>query len=177
MVITNDSSEADLKQRAEVQDGTVLYQDQPPVLAAIHGRVLVIEGIEKAERNVLPTLNNLLENREMALTDGRFLVSSERYDALLKNHDAAELERKQLVRVHQDFRVFALGLPVPRYPGFALDPPLRSRFQARVVEPLGLHEQISTFATKYPSVQNDLLTRLVSFRETLRLIEDGSRSS
>ena len=29
------------------------------------GRVLILEGIEKAERNVLPTLNNLLENREM----------------------------------------------------------------------------------------------------------------
>ena len=33
--------------------------------AALHGRVLVLEGVEKAERNVLPVLNNLLENREM----------------------------------------------------------------------------------------------------------------
>ena len=30
----------------------------------------------------------------------------------------------------QDFRVIALGLPVPQFPGFPLDPPLRSRFQA-----------------------------------------------
>ena len=29
----------------------------------------------------------------------------------------------------------ALGLPVPRYPGFPLDPPLRSRFQGRFVPP------------------------------------------
>ncbi len=29
--------------------------------------------------------------------------------------------------------VVALGLPVPRFPGTPLDPPLRSRFQARVV--------------------------------------------
>ena len=35
--------------------------------AALHGRVLILEGIEKAERNLLPVLNNLLENREMAL--------------------------------------------------------------------------------------------------------------
>lgn len=34
----------------------------------------VLDGIEKAERNVLPVLNNLLENREMALDDGRFLM-------------------------------------------------------------------------------------------------------
>lgn len=36
-------------------------------------------GLEKAERNVLPTLNNLLENREMMLDDGRFLMKAERY--------------------------------------------------------------------------------------------------
>eukprot|EP00966_Prymnesium_polylepis_P105165 2435605-Prymnesium_polylepis.1 len=32
--------------------------------------------------------------------------------------------------------VIALGLPVPRFPGNPLDPPLRSRFQARAVPPL-----------------------------------------
>lgn len=36
------------------------------------------------ERNVLPVLNNLLENREMQLEDGRFLMSAERYDKLLQ---------------------------------------------------------------------------------------------
>jgi hypothetical protein len=40
--------------------------------------------LEKAERNVLPVLNNLLENREMQLEDGRFLMSAERYDKLLQ---------------------------------------------------------------------------------------------
>jgi len=40
------------------------------------------------------------------------------------------------VRVHEDFRVIALGLPVPRYQGNPLDPPLRSRFQARDVHPI-----------------------------------------
>jgi midasin (ATPase involved in ribosome maturation) len=54
------------------------------VRAAIEGRILVLEGIEKAERNVLPILNNLLENREMRLEDGRFLIPASRYDKLLK---------------------------------------------------------------------------------------------
>lgn len=44
----------------------------------------MLEGIEKAERNVLPILNNLLENREMHLEDGRFLIPASRYDKLLK---------------------------------------------------------------------------------------------
>lgn len=52
--------------------------------AALNGRILVLDGIEKAERNVLPVLNNLLENREMPLEDGRFLMSSSRFDKLLE---------------------------------------------------------------------------------------------
>ena len=52
--------------------------------AAINGRVLIIDGVEKAERNVLPLLNNLLENNEMQLDDGRHLVAPERYDQLLE---------------------------------------------------------------------------------------------
>lgn len=45
---------------------------------------MVLEGLEKAERNVLPVLNNLLENREMQLEDGRFLMAAQRYDKLLQ---------------------------------------------------------------------------------------------
>jgi len=54
------------------------------VRAATSGSVLVLEGIEKAERNVLPVLNNLLENREMQLEDGRFLMRADTYDRLLQ---------------------------------------------------------------------------------------------
>ncbi len=50
--------------------------------AALEVRLLVLEEVEKAERNVLPTLNNLLENREMALQDGRFLTNPTRFDGL-----------------------------------------------------------------------------------------------
>lgn len=46
-------------------------------------------------------------------------------------HGADELKRWGLVRVSEHFRVIALGLPVPKYQGISLDPPLRSRFQAR----------------------------------------------
>lgn len=84
VALSRDTTESDLKQRREIQNGTAVYFDQSAVRAAAHGRVLVIEGIEKAERNVLPVLNNLLENREMHLEDGRFLIPSKRYDKLYK---------------------------------------------------------------------------------------------
>lgn len=131
--LSRDTTESDLKQRREIKKGTATYFDQSAVRAATEGRILVIEGVEKAERNVLPVLNNLLENREMHLEDGRFLIPAERYDKLLAENGATELERWGLVRVSEDFRVIALGLPIPRYRGAPLDPPLRSRFQARNV--------------------------------------------
>ena len=84
IALSRDTTEADLKQRREIQSGTASYHDQSAVRAAKHGRVLILEGVEKAERNVLPILNNLLENREMHLEDGRFLIPASRYDKLLK---------------------------------------------------------------------------------------------
>lgn len=91
---------------------------------------------------MLPVLNNLLENREMQLDDGRFLMSAERYDKLLKDHTKDELDSWNLVRVSENFRVIALGLPVPRYTGNPLDPPLRSRFQARNVPTIPYQEHL-----------------------------------
>lgn len=84
VALSRDTTESDLKQRREIQEGTATYFDQSAVRAATEGRILVIEGVEKAERNVLPVLNNLLENREMHLEDGRFLIPAVRYDKLLK---------------------------------------------------------------------------------------------
>jgi hypothetical protein len=37
---------------------------QAPVRAALHGRLLILDGLKSNERNVLPTLNNLLENKK-----------------------------------------------------------------------------------------------------------------
>ena len=58
--LTRDTTESDLKQRREIVTGQAIYIDQPPVRAAIHGRVLILDGIEKAEvrrKPRLPTKN------------------------------------------------------------------------------------------------------------------------
>ena len=171
LAISRDTTEADLKQRREIVNGTAEYVDQGPVRAALEGRILIIEGLEKAERNVLPTLNNLLENREMALDDGRFLCSTERYDSLRETYSALELSSQRLCRVHPLFRVIALGLPVPKYPGHPLDPPLRSRFQARFIGPPSVPSQLEYFSRMFGSVPPPLLQRMCSFGETVRAVE------
>lgn len=100
VALSKDVTDADLKQRRELSNGTSYYVDQAAVRAAVNGRVLVLDGIEKAERNVLPILNNLLENREMSLDDGRFLTS----------RDAENVpENARFEKVSNRFLVFALG--------------------------------------------------------------------
>ncbi|XP_011863838.1 PREDICTED: von Willebrand factor A domain-containing protein 8 [Vollenhovia emeryi] len=167
IALTRDTTEADLKQRREIKSGTAYYHDQSAVRAATNGRVLLIEGVEKAERNVLPVLNNLLENREMHLEDGRFLVPASRYDKLLKMHTQAELDKWRLVRVSEDFIVIALGLPSPRYPGHPLDPPLRSRFQARHIPPPTFEEQFEVLRNLTPNVDAGKLSQLLSCAHAL----------
>eukprot|EP00079_Xenopus_tropicalis_P021730 XP_012813198.1 PREDICTED: von Willebrand factor A domain-containing protein 8 [Xenopus tropicalis] len=167
IALSRDTTESDLKQRREIRAGTAFYIDQCAVRAATEGRILVLEGLEKAERNVLPVLNNLLENREMQLEDGRFLMSAERYDKLLQEHSRSELDTWKIVRVSEDFRVIALGLPVPKYSGNPLDPPLRSRFQARDIYYLPFKDQLQILYSAGSNVPPERISQLLSFATTL----------
>lgn len=66
VVLHRDVGENELKQGRELREGGVMeFVDSAAVRAAKMGSILVLEGIERAERGVLPILNNLLENREM----------------------------------------------------------------------------------------------------------------
>lgn len=51
--------------------------------------------------------------------------------------DSANSDYSQFIPAHPNFRVIAISAPVPPYPGYPLDPPFRSRFQARFCDPLG----------------------------------------
>ncbi|XP_009866947.1 PREDICTED: von Willebrand factor A domain-containing protein 8-like, partial [Apaloderma vittatum] len=148
--------------------------EQCAVRAATEGRILVLEGLEKAERNVLPVLNNLLENREMQLEDGRFLMSAERYDKLLQDHTKSELDAWKIVRVSEDFRVIALGLPVPKYSGNPLDPPLRSRFQARDVYHLPFKDHLQLLYSIGSNISTERISQLLSFATTLSSQESST---
>ncbi|KAH8980661.1 AAA domain-containing protein [Lactarius akahatsu] len=127
-----DVGETELKQGREIRvGGNLVYVDSAAVRAVKTGRILIIEGIEKAERGIMPVLNNLLENREMNLDDGTHILHPHRH-LLLSPADAADA---RFVPAHPSFRVIAIGAPVPPYTGYPLDPPFRSRFQARFLDP------------------------------------------
>ncbi|XP_028291916.1 von Willebrand factor A domain-containing protein 8 isoform X2 [Gouania willdenowi] len=103
----------------------------------------------------------------MQLEDGRFLMSAQRYDKLLQDHTKEELDIWKIVRVSEDFRVIALGLPVPKYKGNPLDPPLRSRFQARDVYFLPFKDQLELLYSAGPNLPAERVSQLLSFATTL----------
>nr|CAJ2467816.1 unnamed protein product [Leishmania braziliensis] len=158
--LNSDITESDLKQRREIRNGNLIYDDQSAVSAAVEGQLLVLEGLTRVERNVLPVINNLLENREMHLDNGSVLIHPARYDSLLQKLYESKLQQRGhqqqsasdglrnveliaeakrelaqmgLVRVSERFRVIGITVPVPPYEGNPLDPPLRSRFQCLYV--------------------------------------------
>ncbi|KAI9565843.1 hypothetical protein GHT06_009640 [Daphnia sinensis] len=175
IALSRDTTESDLKQRREIHSGSAHFEDQAAVRAAIHGRILILDGIEKTERNVLPVLNNLLENREMPLEDGRLLISSARYDKLREASKATDLENWKLVRVDEKFRVIALGIPVPKYRGHPLDPPLRSRFQALKIEQKSFKDQLLTLRQVAPGVPESSLIELASFAFAINASESEAQ--
>ena len=213
LCVSPDVTESDIKQRREIKHKTAVYENAAAVRACLLGRVLVIDGIEKAvrrskqrcaaatargchcpwlppccsatlahfpptllvvvslpvlstpthtqERNVLPVINNLLENREMALEDGRFIVSASRYNELKARHGEDVVQSWHLIPAHPDFFVIAIGLPVPPYFGNPLDPPLRSRFQARTEGMPRVGSQLLRVRRVAPGVNSAVLGRVV----------------
>jgi von Willebrand factor A domain-containing protein 8 len=71
--------------------------------------------------------------------------------------------------------VIALGLPVPEYPGFPLDPPLRSRFQSRYVSAPSFQNQLEHFSKELGQLKTDVPPILLFFEaiERLKYAADG----
>lgn len=153
--VSADTTESELRQRRELSGRGSYFSDAPPVVAAVRGGVLVLDGLERAERNVLPTLNNLLENRELSLDDGRVLMP----------------ETKMAGGIPREFRVVAIAAPCPPFEGRALDPPLRSRLCARVVPPA----DVSELAGVRTALSDEEHRRLVEATATLVELEKDDR--
>ena len=173
LALTRDTSEADLKQRREIANGALRFVDQPPIAAARAGDILILEGVENVERNVLPTLNNLLENREAALDDGTFLAAPQLRDVDTRSdaHGGAPADGR-VTYASANFLVIAIGLPVPPYPGTPLDPPLRSRFAAHAVLPPAADDQVEALVRSFPRAERDDLARAVGATSMLRMLSE-----
>lgn len=91
----------------------------------------------------------------------------------MQTHSKQQLDEWGLLRVSENFRVIALGLPIQKYKGTPLDPPLRSRFQSRIVTPSTFHELYEELQQLTPEVTPNQLKQLISFALTLQTADDS----
>ena len=63
---------------------------------------------------------------------GEHIVAPAWYDELARS---GTVDMSKMIRAHDRFRVWAIGAPVPPFVGNRLDPPFRSRFAGRYLDP------------------------------------------
>lgn len=73
IALHRDVGETELKQGREIRKGGTLgYVDSAAVRAVKHGRILILEGIEKAERGIMPVGAQILNHKMDLGTDNNY---------------------------------------------------------------------------------------------------------
>ncbi|CAE7942597.1 Vwa8 [Symbiodinium necroappetens] len=117
------------------------------------------------EIRVLPLLNNLLENREMQLEDGRFLSRFATGECAGHGTDGT-VKDCEMVRVSPDFLVIAIGMPCRGNP---LDPPLRSRFASHNIHRRRAAEAVQDASRHVPGVTDAILKKVKAVLEEVEI--------
>lgn len=105
------------------------------------------------------------------LDDGTHIIHPHRYTQLEATNSVGGGRGKVFIPAHRNFRVIVIAAPVPPYPGYPLDPPFRSRFQARFVDPVG-----SLLALSGSTGSKDHLTMLDKLRDIILSTQFASES-
>lgn len=114
------------------------------------------------------------------LDDGTHIVHPHRYAQLEAEGSTLSESGHLFIPAHKNFRVIAIAAPVPPYPGYPLDPPFRSRFQARFVDPVGslmaLRNNIEHSSHLYNTLR-DLILSTQFASESRHALEAVSKSA
>lgn len=98
------------------------------------------------------------------LDDGTHIIHQDRF--FLLEDSLKDSDTKRFIPAHKNFRVIAIAAPVPPYTGYPIDPPFRSRFQARFMDPVGALLSLNSptpaslspqSASLYDKIQNIIL--------------------
>eukprot|EP01125_Pyxidicula_operculata_P011635 TRINITY_DN3812_c2_g1_i1.p1 TRINITY_DN3812_c2_g1~~TRINITY_DN3812_c2_g1_i1.p1 ORF type:complete len:1438 (+),score=279.24 TRINITY_DN3812_c2_g1_i1:547-4314(+) len=115
----------------------------------------------------------------MSLEDGRFLMNPKRFDSLISDegYTKEQLEKLRIIRVHPNFRVVALALPSGKYQGNPLDPPLRSRFQARYVGDLPVGDRLEIIRDNLSEQSFRTVSSLFQFSQSIQHFENIGKNN
>ena len=96
-----------LLRRSTDAQGNTVWETSSLLNAALDGRLVVLDGIHRLEKDTLGVLHSLLCHREIDLADGRRLLRHDRA-GVAEQHDPG------ILRIHPAFRVLALANPPVR---------------------------------------------------------------
>lgn len=76
---------------------------------------------------------------------------------MLESSSKTDRSEKTFIPAHKNFRVIAIAAPVPPYTGYPIDPPFRSRFQSRFVDPVGALLTLASAASRPADAASSIL--------------------
>jgi hypothetical protein len=125
-----------VQRRATKSNGDTIWQNSRLVEAALHGRLAILDNIDRLGPGAISSIQSLLSERlvrvihcyadssayvtifhsQVHLPDGSRLVSAMSYQELLSRSTKSELEASRIYPIHPAFRILALGdLPTQKH--------------------------------------------------------------
>ncbi|MEQ2206983.1 hypothetical protein XENOCAPTIV_005632 [Xenoophorus captivus] len=92
-----------LQQRYTLPNGDTAWRPSPLVIAAMEGKLLILDGIHRVNLGTLAVLSRLLHDRELDLYDGTRLLQWDRYQTLKEHLQFSDQQLQE--------RVLALAEP------------------------------------------------------------------
>ncbi|KAJ3641595.1 hypothetical protein Zmor_028095 [Zophobas morio] len=181
IVLYQDMTARDLvQQRTTLDNGDTVWQLSPLVLAALEGKIAVLDGINRIHPSTLSVLHRLVQDRELQLHDGKRLMSDERYQSIKQSFDLTDHQMTEsgILPIHPDFRIIAIGEPpsLNSPTGNWMTPELLSLFLFHEVRTLSKEEELHIIASKYGPPSKSLL-KIVELAHILRNSTDQTLQS
>ncbi|CAG4958949.1 unnamed protein product [Parnassius apollo] len=102
MQLHRDTTMQSLTVQLNTKDATGIYEDSPLVRAVKYGHVLVVDEADKAPIIVTSSLNTLMQNGEMVLSDNRRIIPKEFMNSFGG-------KSASFISVHENFRMIVLA--------------------------------------------------------------------
>lgn len=71
-----------IQQRTTMPNGDTVWKDSALIVAALNGKLAVLDGIHRVHPSTLAVLYRLIHDREIQLHDGKRLMKAESYDEI-----------------------------------------------------------------------------------------------
>jgi MoxR-like ATPase len=160
-----------LQRRGTDIDGNTKWDNTTVIRAAVLGELAILDGTHRIPSDVLAIMQRLCLDRDIELFDGTRLMRWDRYDATRTRTGLSddEMADRQIYRIHEAFRIIAVGEPPSAQSSRWLTSELVSFFSFHEAPQISGARLESVMSALYPTVEADAMHTLISFAEALRI--------